>query len=49
MKRLAFVIVGLVLVALIGTTAVGINAGETPKKLRIIYTNDLTGKIEGCP
>jgi hypothetical protein len=28
--------------------AVGGNAGEHPKKLRIIYTNDTQGMIEPC-
>ena len=28
--------------------AIGGNAGESPKKLRIIYTNDTQGQIEPC-
>lgn len=48
MKRLPFVLAGLALAAVIAAATVGINASETPKKLRIIYTNDLTGYIEPC-
>jgi hypothetical protein len=28
--------------------AVAINAGETPKQVRIIYTNDTLGYLEPC-
>jgi len=28
--------------------ALGINAGETPKKIRVIYTNDTLGNLAPC-
>ena len=47
MKRLPIVLAGIV-ATLIAAATVGINAGEAPKKLRIIYTNNLSGRIEPC-
>ena len=48
MKPLPILLAGLVFVAAIAVATVGISAGETPKKLRIIYTSDLSGYIEPC-
>ena len=40
------IICGLVLIAAVA--AVGINAAESPKKIRIIYTGDMLGHVEPC-
>ncbi|MCE5322926.1 hypothetical protein LLG46_06385 [bacterium] len=41
----ALCVMTLLLAALV---SVGINAGEQPKSIRIIYTNDLLGYTEPC-
>jgi hypothetical protein len=46
-KRLSFVLAGVIAVVAMAAT-VGIDAGETPKTIRIIYTNDLSGDLKGC-
>ena len=38
----------LALAAVLAGVAVGLVAGETPKSVRVIYTNDLLGNIEPC-
>lgn len=42
------VLVGLALVSVVAAAAVSINAGENPKSIRIIYTNDMQGYVEPC-
>ena len=41
-------ICGLVLAAAIAAVAVGINAAEAPKRIRIIYTGDMLGYVDPC-
>jgi hypothetical protein len=38
----------LIILAGIGAGAARITAGETPKKIRIIYTNDMRGEWIPC-
>jgi len=42
------IFLGAVLIAAAGFMAVRINAGQAPKSIRIIYTNDLLGNLEPC-
>ena len=41
-------VVGLVLLAAVAIGGVRITAGETPKKIRIIYTDDMLGAWIPC-
>lgn len=47
MRRNALVWGALLLAAILSIT-IGINASETPKKIRIIYTNDTLGVLDPC-
>ena len=47
-KRMNILLLGIALIVAIVCAAVGINAGDTTKKIRIIYTNDTLGYVEPC-
>lgn len=51
MKYLRFAgkaICALITLGVIAVFAIRISAGEAPRKLRIIYTNDMMGYLEPC-
>lgn len=41
-------VLGVALLVAVAVGAVRINAGETPKKIRVIYTNDMNGYWQPC-
>ncbi len=49
MKRSLIARLGLAALAIgaIGTS-IGLNAGDVPKKIRVIYSNDTLGYLEPC-
>ncbi len=46
--RRSLVLWGAVLISGLISTIIGINAGQEPKKVRVIYTNDTMGYLESC-
>ena len=47
-KRLPILLAGALVFAVIAALAVGIGAQEPAKKIRIIYTDDLSGQLKSC-
>lgn len=45
-RELAFL--GIALASCLALAGIGIDAGQEPKKLRIIYSNDTLGYLEAC-
>lgn len=46
--RLNKIFVGIALLVMLVSVAMGINASETTKNIRIIYTNDTSGYVDPC-
>lgn len=42
------ILLGIGLVAAIAVGAIGINAPQAPKKIRILYTDDMMGEWQPC-
>gem|GEM_PF-1579422 len=41
-------ILGLILLGVIAAGSMRISAGPTPKKIRLIYTDDMMGNVKPC-